>query len=209
MERTISEKQKVYPHSFGCSCPQSLAKSGFRFSNKNVQKWQKWGWRIEKNLKWVGVASLEKITFLSKKSKQTAEIYFKLHFEGVPGGLESSYFTWLRLFTRRFPWAPFRDRTNVLKFRGRLRSLEVIRGRDQIWHPEARGSHLSAIYGGLWGLRPLGRLKHVQGLGHEWPLPASSGLGPRRPPYMVLKWLPLASGCQIWPWLWIICLGNL
>ena len=27
----------------------------------------------------------------------------------------------------------------------------------------------------------------------------SSDLGPPRPQYMILKWLPLTSGCQIWP----------
>ena len=78
MERTISEKQKVYPHSFGCSCPQSLAKSGFRFSNKNVQKWQKWLGYIQENIKWVGVAFLRKFFFLTKKvNKQLKSLWVR------------------------------------------------------------------------------------------------------------------------------------
>ena len=36
--------------------------------------------------------------------------------------------------------------------RGRSRSLEVVRGRGQIWHPDTRGCHLSIIYGGLRSL---------------------------------------------------------
>ena len=36
--------------------------------------------------------------------------------------------------------------------RGCSRSLEVVRGRGQIWHPDTRGCHLSIIYGGLRSL---------------------------------------------------------
>ena len=43
----------------------------------------------------------------------------------------------------------------LFEIRGRSRSLEAVRGRGQIWHPEIRGSHLSTIYGGLSGPRPL------------------------------------------------------
>ena len=43
----------------------------------------------------------------------------------------------------------------LFEIRGRSRSLEAVRGRGQIWHPEIRGSHLSTIYGGLSGPRLL------------------------------------------------------
>ena len=64
----------------------------------------------------------------------------------------------------------------------------------QIWHPETRRSHLSTIYGCLRGPRSLEAVR-----GH----PAdSSDLRPLRDPHMVLKWLPLVSGCQICVYIW-------
>ena len=65
----------------------------------------------------------EKNNFYLWKSKQTAEIYFKPYFEGVPLVELGSYFTWLNLFAPRFPWDPFWGCGGCLKFRGRSRSL--------------------------------------------------------------------------------------
>ena len=48
----------------------------------------------------------EKNNFYLWKSKQTAEIYFKPYFEGVPLVELGSYFTWLNLFVPRFSWDP-------------------------------------------------------------------------------------------------------
>ena len=91
------------------------------------------------------------------KSKQTAEIYFKPYFEGVPEGLLGSYFAW-RAKKKLWPVQDhFRGDKTVFKFWGHSRSPEVIRGRGQIWHPEVRRSHLSIIYWGLGGPRSLER----------------------------------------------------
>ena len=75
---------------------------------------------------------------------------FKSLFEGVPEGLQSSYFVW---------------RAKMRKYYHLETSAEAVRA---LFQSEAARGH-------------------------------SSSLGPPRPPYMVLKWLPLASGCQIWP----------
>ena len=46
--------------------PKHRKKTGFKFTNKNFQKWQKWPWHIQENLKWVGVVFQRKIFFLTK-----------------------------------------------------------------------------------------------------------------------------------------------
>ena len=47
--------------------PKYRKKTGFKFTNKNFQKWQKWPWHIQENIKWVGVVFQRKIFFLTKK----------------------------------------------------------------------------------------------------------------------------------------------
>ena len=47
--------------------PKHHKKTGFKFTNKNFQKWQKWPWHIQENLKWVGVLFQRKNFFLTKK----------------------------------------------------------------------------------------------------------------------------------------------
>ena len=47
--------------------PKHRKKTGFKFTNKNFQKWQKWPWHIQENIKWVGVVFQRKIFFLTKK----------------------------------------------------------------------------------------------------------------------------------------------
>ena len=56
--------------------PKHRKKTGFKFTNKNFQKWQKWPWHIQENLKWVGVVFLRKFFFLAKKvNKQLKSLW--------------------------------------------------------------------------------------------------------------------------------------
>ena len=56
--------------------PKHRKKTGFKFSNKNFQKWQKWPWHIQENLKWVGVVFQRKKIFLAKKvNKQLKSLW--------------------------------------------------------------------------------------------------------------------------------------
>ena len=157
MNKKISKGEKVYPGRLGCSQARVWPICGFRFTNKKVQKCNFWGWYIKDNLKWVGVAFLKKINFVSEKVNKQLKYTLNGASPYVPGGLESSYFTWMSIFTSRSSWDPFWGCRGCLKSRGRSRLLEAIRGRGQIWHPETRGSHLSTIYGGLGGPRSLER----------------------------------------------------
>ena len=50
-----------------------------------------------------GGSPSDKKKIYASKGKQTAEIYFKPYFEGVPLVELGSYFTWLNLFAPRFP----------------------------------------------------------------------------------------------------------
>ena len=74
--------------------------------------------------------------------------------------------------------------SEVTRGHPRSRSNLTSWGQDKSFEYHIWGSSLEAI-------RPLFKSEAARG--------CSSDLEPPRPPYMILKWLALTSGCQIWP----------
>ena len=65
-----------------------------------------------------------------------------------------------------------------------------LQGSYFVWRAKMRNYyHLESS---LEAVRPILKSEAARG--------RSSDLEPPRPPYMILKWLALTSGCQIWPW---------
>ena len=88
----------------------------------------------------------------------------------------------LRLFLRPFE--------AILSLKSLFEGVpEGVKGSYFVWRAKMRKYyHLETS---LEAVRPLFKFEAARG--------RSSDLKPPRPPYMVLKWLSLASGCQIWP----------
>ena len=78
----------------------------------------------------------------------------------------------------------------ILSFKSLIEGVpESTLGSYFVWRAKMRNHyHLETS---LEAVRPLLKFEAAWG--------RSSDLRPPRPPYMVLKWLPLVSGCQIWP----------
>ena len=69
---------------------------------------------------------------------------------------------------------------------------EVLEGLQHsyfVWRAKIKSRYL--LETSLEAVRPLFKSEAARG--------CSSDLEPPRPPYMILKWLALTSGCQIWP----------
>ena len=83
----------------------------------------------------------------------SSQWYYKACLEVFPlADLAEILCEWIKFDFAKILFQP-RGCMTSLEIRGRLRSLEAARGRGHFWHPEARGSRLSTIYGGLRGFK--------------------------------------------------------